>query len=70
MQNIFSAVINPIKAKVNILKLQIRIQQYTVVYFHGWTKMTLKIKTAYVSIVGSEFRKILWQLYAELHREA
>ena len=30
--------------------------------------MTLKIKTAYLSIFRSVFQKILWQPYVELHR--
>ena len=50
-----------------------RIQQYTAADFEGfqgWSKMILKIKTAYFSIFRSGFRKILRQPYAELHRQA
>ena len=62
IQDIFSAVINTIKTK-NLLKLWIRIQQYTATDFQGWSKMTLKIKTAYFSTFRSGIRKIIWQPY-------
>ena len=31
-----SAVINTIKTKINLLKIRIRIQQYTAIDFQGW----------------------------------
>ena len=58
MQDIFSAVISTFKTKIiNLLKLWIPIQQYTATDSQGWSKMTLKTKTAYFSSFGSEFRK-------------
>ena len=39
-----------LKQKMSFLKLWILIQQYTATDFQGWSKMTLKIKTAYFSI--------------------
>ena len=47
-----------------------RTQQYIATDFQGWSKMTLKIKTAYFSLFGSGFRKILRQPFVELHRHA
>ena len=48
-----------VKTKINPLKLWMRIRQYTATDFQGWSKMTLKIKTAYFSIFRSGFRNIL-----------
>ena len=50
---------------MNLLKLWIRVQQYIATDFQGWSKMTLKIKTAYFSAFISGFRKICQQLYVE-----
>ena len=47
-----------------VLKLWIRIHQYTAIDFQGGLKMTLKIKTAYF-IFGVGFRKILSQEYVK-----
>ena len=58
MQDILSAFTNT-KQKIIVLKRWVRIQGYTAVDFQGWSKMTLKIKTAYISIFRSEFQKIL-----------
>ena len=43
--------------KKNLLKLWIRIQQYTATDFQGWSGMTLKTRAAYFSIFGDGFRK-------------
>ena len=48
-----------LKQKIIILKCWVRIQWYTAVDFQGWSKITLKIKMAYISIFGSRFQKIL-----------
>ena len=48
----------------------VRIQRYTAVDFQGWSKMTLKIKMACISISESGFQKILRQPFVELHRQA
>ena len=37
----------------------VRIQRYTAADFQGWSKMTLKVKMAYISIFRSEFQNIL-----------
>ena len=58
MPNILSAAINTIKTKIIVLKSRVRIQWYTAVDFQGWSKMTLKIKMTYISILESEFQKI------------
>ena len=42
-----------------VLKRWVRIQRYTAVDSQGWSKMTLKIKMAYISIFRSGFQKIL-----------
>ena len=44
-----------------VLKLWIRIHQYTAIDFQGGLKMTLKIKTAYFFIFRVGFREILSQ---------
>ena len=51
----FSAV-TQLEQTRNLLKLWIRIQQYTATDFQGWSKITLKIKMAHFSTleVGSE----------------
>ena len=59
-----------IEKKIIGLKLWLRIQRYAAVDFQGWSKMTVKIKMAYFSIFRSEFREILSQSFAELHRQA
>ena len=46
------------------------VQQTTATDFQGWSKMTLRIKTAYFSIFIKGFQKILWQSDVELHRQA
>ena len=48
-----------LKQKIKLLKLLLQIQQYVATDFQGWSKMTLKIKTAYFSIFRSRFQKIL-----------
>ena len=48
-----------LKQKIIVLRLWVRIQQYTEADFQGWSKMTLKIKMAYISIFRSGFGKIL-----------
>ena len=48
---------NTIKTKIIVLKRWLRIQRYTVVDFQGWSKMTLKIKMAYISILEVGFEK-------------
>ena len=58
-RHIFSCYKTQLKQKINLLKLWIRIQQYTGTDFQGWSKMTLKIKTAYFSTLRSGFQKIL-----------
>ena len=55
IQDIFSAVIDIIKTKINLLKLWILIQQYTATDFQGWSEMTLKIKSAYFCIFRNGF---------------
>ena len=44
------------KTKINLLRFWIRIHQYTAIDFQGWSKITLKIKTANFSIFRSGFR--------------
>ena len=44
---------------ISVLKLWVRIQRYTAVDFQGWSKTTLKIKMAHISIFRSRFQKIL-----------
>ena len=61
--------LNTIKTK-NVLELWVPIQWYTASDFQGWSKMLLKIETAYLSIFRSGFRKILSQPCVELHRQA
>ena len=34
--------------KIIVLKRWVRIQRYTAVDFQGWSKMTLKVKLAYI----------------------
>ena len=53
-----------------VLKRWVQIQRYTAVDFQGLSKMTLKIKIAYISIFSSGFKKILRQPFVELHRQA
>ena len=48
-----------LKQKIIVLKSWVRIQRYTTVDFQGWSKMTLKIIMAYISIFKSEFQKLL-----------
>ena len=45
--------------KIIVFKRWVRIQRYTAVDFQGWSKMTLKIKMAYISMFRSGFQKIL-----------
>ena len=52
----FSAV-KQLKQNINLLKFWIRIQQYTAIDFQGWSRVTLKIKTAYFSILEVGFEK-------------
>ena len=60
IHDIFSAVMYTIKTKnKRFKKLRVPIQRYTATEFQGWSKMTLKIKTAYFSIFRSGFREIL-----------
>ena len=52
--------INTIETKkIIVIKRWVRIQRYTAVDFQGWSKMTLKIKMAYISIFRSGFQKII-----------
>ena len=53
-----SAVLNTIKTKKIVLKHWVKIQQYTAVDFQGWSKMTLKIKMAHISILEMGFKKL------------
>ena len=57
--HILLAVINTIKKNIIVLKRWVRIQRHTAVHFQGWSKLTLKIKMAYISIFRSGFQKIL-----------
>ena len=57
IQDIFSAVIN-IEQTRNLLKLWIRIQQYTGTDFQGWSKITLKIKMAHFSTLEVGLEKL------------
>ena len=50
-------VISTLETKINLLKLWIRIQHHTATDFQGWSKMTLKIKTAYFFILEVGFKK-------------
>ena len=55
----FQLLLTQLKQKINLLKLWIRIQQYTATDFQDWSKVTPKIKAAYFSILRNGFRKIL-----------
>ena len=68
--HIFSCYKSQLKQTIYLLKLWIRIQQYTSTDFQGWSKLTLKIKTANFFIFRGGIRKILLQPYVELHRQA
>ena len=58
MQDIFSGVINTIKAKkLIVLKLRVQIQRYTVADFQGWSKITPKIETVHISILQVSLKK-------------
>ena len=57
-QDIFSAVINTVRANKNLLKLLIRIQQYTATDFQGLSKITLKIKMAHFSTLEVGLEKL------------
>ena len=58
----FQVLQSQLKQKIIVLKLWVRIQRYTAVDFQGWSKMTLKIKVAHISICRKPFVK--------LHRQA
>ena len=50
--------VNTINSEMATLKkLWVRIQRYAAVDFQGWSKMTLKIKMAYISILKVGFKK-------------
>ena len=57
IQDIFSAVINTEQTR-SLLKLWIRIQQYTATDFQGWSKITLKIKMAHFSTLEVGLEKL------------
>ena len=48
-----------LQQKIIVLKRWVRIQRNTAVDFQSWSKMTLKIKIACISIFESGFRNIL-----------
>ena len=66
----FSAAINTVKTKFDLLMPWIRIQRHTATDFQDCMKMTRKIKAAYFSIFRIGFRKTPLQPYVELPREA
>ena len=57
--NIWQIFRTQLKQKIIVLKLWVRIQQYAAVDFQGWSKMTLKVKMAYISILEVGFEKFL-----------
>ena len=61
IHDIFSGVINTIKTKNNCFKPLSTNSEVQCSWFSRLVKMTLKIKTAHISIFKSRFRKVLWQ---------
>ena len=58
IQDIFSAVINTVRANKKSFKALDTIQQYTATDFQGWSKITLKIKMAHFSTLEVGLEKL------------
>ena len=55
----FQVLQTQLKQKTIVIKRWVRIQRYTAADSQGWSKMTMKIKMACISIFRSGFWKIL-----------
>ena len=65
----FKVLQTQLKWKINLSKVWIRIKQYTLDDFQGWSKWLSRLKQS-ISVFLEVGYKILSQPYVELHRQA